>query len=159
MEGIRHLVQCRCILPHLRDKKPAIFHQFVVFSLIDDDDKVVPKQVECNNCGIVHLVTEIGKSKILNSELISSQISIEDIEVSIPQNIATILKSYNADIPTWEEVQYLLENSKSGYVVLKKATLKIDDIEDSVHTGKIMRIENGSVKIESFTRQNYLEQK
>lgn len=132
----------------------------MVFSIVDDEDVVIPKQVECNNCGIVHHVEEIGKSKILPSELVGTQVTQDDIEASIPTNIATILKSYEMPLPFWEEVQFLLEQQKAGFVVLKKSSLKIDQNEDDSTSGKILRIfPNGTVKVESFTRNNYLELK
>ena len=64
MNGFKHLVQCHCVLPQFRRRPEPVFHLFVVFSVLGNDDKVEPKYAECNNCGAVHHVTEVGQSEI-----------------------------------------------------------------------------------------------
>jgi len=66
--GVKHLVQCRCVLPQYKSALTPVYHQFVVFSVIDETDSVISKIVQCNNCGILHRIFEVGKSEILSGK-------------------------------------------------------------------------------------------
>jgi hypothetical protein len=130
--------------------KDPVFHKFVVFSVVNDKDEVTPKIVECNNCGAVHKVTELSKSEIVvGKDSIRSSVTVEDIKLSIPENIAGVLKSYNVDLPTWEEVQFSVENGDWG----KEFILTKEEVE-GVTQGKILRLVSppSNIKIESFVR-------
>lgn len=132
-----------------------VFHKFVVFSVINDKDEVIPKIVECNNCGTVHKVTELGKSEIVvGRDSVSSAVSIEDIQLSLPDNISKILKNYKVDLPTWEEVQFSLENDEWG----KEILLTKEEV-DGVTQGKILRLIStpDKIKIESFIREEFID--
>ena len=37
VEGVKHLIQCHCVLPQYRNANPPMFHKFVTFSVVDDD--------------------------------------------------------------------------------------------------------------------------
>lgn len=127
-----------------------MFHKFVVFSVVNDKDEVTPKIVECNNCGAVHKVTELSKSEIVvGKDSVRSSVTVEDIKLSIPENIAGVLKSYNVDLPTWEEVQFSVENGDWG----KEFILTKEEVE-GVTQGKILRLVSPpcNIKIESFVR-------
>ena len=63
--GIKHLVSCHCVLPQFRKMKNPIFHKFVVFSKLENDN-VVPKIAKCNNCGVLHKVIDICKSEFIH---------------------------------------------------------------------------------------------
>ena len=56
------------MLPQFRKSSEPVFHKFVCFSVIDEDDDLVQKFCECNNCGVVY-----------NSEENISIMSIDDI--------------------------------------------------------------------------------
>lgn len=146
--GIKHLIECHCVLPQFRDKKDAIYHKFVVFSEIDDKDNVVVKNAQCNNCGVIHKVIDITKSEIvLGKEASSSLITISDIKLSLPTNVISILETYNVPISTWEEVSWILENNKWGSFVVLDSENKGTEIE-----GKLLRFNSfTSIKIESFS--------
>ena len=148
-----HLIQCRCILPQFRQNKVPIFHKFLVFSVINDTDEVVPKIVQCPNCGILHKVIEINKSDILNGRESSNAIlSIDDIKTSLPNNIISILESYNLELPKWEEVKFVVENGLWGSDVV----LVSEEIE-GMKQGKVLKIKSPTlVKIESFIQSTVL---
>lgn len=111
MKGVKHLIECHCVLPQYRDKPEPIYHQFIVFSAIDDEDNVIPKLAQCNNCGVVHRVTDVSVSEIfLGDDSDAAVMSLEDIRASIPDSIARVLDSYKADVATWEEVAFILEH-------------------------------------------------
>lgn len=146
MEGMKHLIQCHCILPHLRNKKETIFHSFVAFSILDDEGNVIPKDAICNNCGVVHRIVDLCKSEITSKEKSSSIISIDDIKLMIPSDLSNILTNYNCDIATWEQAYFIYSNKKwkSKIVIAKES-------DDSTIKGKILTIVNSKkFLIETF---------
>lgn len=134
--GEKHLIECKCILPQFKKANTPVFHQFPVFSIVNDDDTVKPKFVQCSNCLRVHKVTEISRSEVVpGREAMSSLITIDDIKPSLPEQLVTILEKNNADLPTWEAAQFIYLNGRWGeFVVLAK------DLEGTVRHGKYVRI-------------------
>ena len=134
--GLKHLVTCRCTLPQFKRSPTPPMHQFTVFSVIGDDDKVVPKYAQCNNCGIVHRVTEINKSDIMpGKESSNAIIKVSDIKVSLPARLADILEGNDADLPTWEQAKFIMDNKRWGeFVVLTTES------DEGVRSGKYLRI-------------------
>jgi hypothetical protein len=133
--------------------KDPIFHKFVVFTVVDDDDKVIPKIVHCNNCGVVHSVIDICHSEVVTGrELSISVMTKEDIRACIPENITKLLDTYECDIPVWEEVQFYYETGLSPMpIVLTREEFK------GVSSGKILHMLGGAkIKIESFTREEFV---
>ena len=134
--GQKHLIQCRCILSQFNKLKDPPRHRFVVFSVIDDDDKPVVKFAQCNNCGIIHKVTDVQRSEIVSGrEHMQSIVSIDDIKLSLPEKLVNVLEINKCDLPTWEMAQFLLENKKWGdFVVLNS------EEEGGLRQGKYVRI-------------------
>jgi hypothetical protein len=150
--GMRHLIECNCILPQYSKLRNPIFHKFPVFSVIDEDNKVIEKIVECNNCGIVHKITEIGVSEITRKENMKTARTINDIKYGLPENFAGLLEQHNCDISVWEEVEFNIEEEIwNSFVVLQQ-----EEVDEHIH-GKMMIVKGPSlVKIESFSRSNYI---
>ncbi len=150
MRGQRHLIKCRCVLPQYKGVTNPPVHQFIVFSVINDSDVVKPKYAQCNNCGIIHKVTDICVSEILSGkEAMSSVVKIEDIKLSLPSNLSDILERNNVDIATWEAAQFILENKEWGnFVILAQ------EEESGTRQGKYVRIMSETFfKVESFSRE------
>lgn len=150
MRGQRHLVKCRCVLPQFKGVKNPPVHQFVVFSVVDDDDNVKMKYAQCNNCGIIHKVTDICTSEVISGkETMGSIVKIEDIKLSLPPNLTDILERNNVDIATWEQAQFILENKQWGnFVILAQ------EEESGTRQGKYVRIMSETFfKVESFSRE------
>lgn len=119
-EGIKHLIQCHCVLPQYRTANPPIFHKFVVFSLVEDD-QVKEKIAQCNNCGVLHKIVDQCRSEIIFGKEESSSIrTVEDIELSLPERLAAYLKSQNVDIATWEQVEWVIENAEDVEIVIRR---------------------------------------
>ena len=98
IDGLRHLIECHCILPQFRNRKDPVYHKFVVFS-ITNDDVVQQKLVQCNNCGIVHKVIDFCKSEIVHGiEENKSLRTIDDIKLGITKQLADFLVQQNADL-------------------------------------------------------------
>lgn len=155
-QGFKHLIRCRCILPQFKNLTEPLAHQFVVFSVIDDDDHPIVKFAQCNNCGIVHKVIDICRSEIItNRETMPSLLTIEDIKHNLPQNIVSILEANDVDIATWEAVQFIHDNKRWGeFIVLSS------DIESGTWQGKYLQLLGESLfKVETFTREEFAKAK
>jgi hypothetical protein len=127
-------------------------HQFIVFSVVDESDRTQIKFAQCNNCGVIHKVTDICKSEvILNKEDMGSILTIEDIKSSMPARLVSILELNDADLPTWEAANFIFENKKWGeFVVLST------DFDSGVRQGKYVQILGESMfKVSSFTREEF----
>jgi|TARA_Y100000310_G_scaffold312415_1_gene359699 hypothetical protein len=148
MHGLKHIIECRCILPTLKNKEDPPLHQFVVFSVIDDDDKVCEKYAQCNNCGVVHKVYDLCKSEILASkEELKSALTIEDIKFTLPEAVAGILENYECDLPTYEHVKFMYDFNITG-----EFTILTKEQDESRVEGKILRYKEGKTfSIEPFT--------
>jgi len=119
-QGIKHLIECNCILPQYRNVNPPLYHKFVVFSIVEDDN-VKQKIAQCNNCGILHKIEDICKSTIMHGSEDGSVIrTIEEISASLPLQLQSILKSNNCDIATYEQVEFNLENEIDEEIILQK---------------------------------------
>lgn len=155
MQGMKHLIQCHCILPQYRNRKDPFFHKFIVFSVIDNNDNAIIKFCHCNNCGVVHKVYDLCQSEIVvGKESSLSIMTREDIKSSIPANIAKILETYDCDLPLWEEAQFYYESeTNSPGIVLTKEAFK------GTVSGKILYMLGSSkIKIETFTRDEILDE-
>ena len=149
LEGIRHLIECHCVLPQYRNANPPVYHKFVVFSVADDD--VIQKKLsQCNNCGILHKIIDFCKSEIAHGlEEGNSLRTIEDIKLGIPEKLSTFLTQQNVDISLWEYVEFILDNKQEKEIILKK------EQKDEVTQLKILHIkEDGTFKIKNETRQD-----
>ena len=98
--GVKHLVQCHCILPQYRKQKDPTFHKFPVFSVIDESDTAVVKYAECNNCGAAHKVYDVCKSEIVTGkDEVRSSPRVEDFKFSLPNDLYELLIHYKKEIP------------------------------------------------------------
>lgn len=148
-KGIKHLIQCHCILPQYRNKKNPTFHQFVVFSTLDTEtDAVEPTFAECNNCGIVHKIIDICKSEIVTGrEDLRSQLSITDFNHSLPSSLFELLQSYDRTLPDYQHAQFILEHDTWGdHIILTK-----EEVDDYVQGKLVKFISQDKFRVESYT--------
>jgi hypothetical protein len=147
MQGVKHLIGCRCILPTLKNRDDAPLHQFVVFSIINNEDKLLEKMVNCNNCGVVHNVTGLCESKIVDGkELSSAVMTVEDIAMMLPDGVTNILKTYEKALPDYEHARFILDNEKTGEFI----SLTSEIIEDK-KAGKVLHYQGqGKFIIEPY---------
>ena len=132
--GIKHLIHCHCVLPQYRNANPVVYHQFIVFSEIDDSDTVKPKYSQCNNCGVVHKIIDICKSEIVTGrDEIRSILTIDDIKLTMPADLAHLLETYDCDLSTYENAKYILDHEKWG----DKLVLIRENVNDET-TGKVL---------------------
>lgn len=147
MNGVKHLVDCNCILPQMRGKTPPVFHSFVVFSIENDEGQILEKFAQCNNCGIIHRVYDICKSELIKREQHPMIQTFSDISLSIPSELSSILTTYKCDIATWEHVQFIYSNEKWG-----EFTIVSREYENGITNGKRLIIEGpAKFRIEPIT--------
>lgn len=144
-------MECHCILPQYRAKtfEETVFHKFIVFSVIDNNDKVISKLVNCNNCGATHRVFDIRKSEIVTGkEDVKSVMDIEDFRLSLPSQLFDVLKSYDLEIHDFEYSQFIIDNKEWGTsLVLSK-----EEVGEKME-GKILKfLGPEKFRIESFAR-------
>ena len=137
MSGQRHLIECHCILPIYKDRTPAFYHKFAVYSILNEKTgKVVPKYVNCNNCGVTHLVEEFCKSEIkLGKEDIKSVRDIKEVSLSLPEKLVKILESYNSTIDIYEELEDVIDNND-----FPRTTVLKREIIDEKYQLKVLEI-------------------
>ena len=125
----------------------------MVFSVINDDDTIATKFVQCNNCGLIHKIIDICKSEILSGkENSASVMTIDEIKVSLPKNLIDILERSNVDISIYEQAQFILENKRWGDVILLTA-----EEDGGIRHGKYVRILGETFfKVDNFSRQEIL---
>ncbi len=147
--GQKHAIKCRCILPQFKKRNKPIFHEFVVFSKIENQ-KFVESFEQCNNCGIIHKVYDFCKSEIVEGqENIRTLRTIDDISLGLDQDLVSLLKSSNADIATFKEVEFIFENN----IYNKKILLEKENVDDYV-VGKFLTfLESGRFRVEPFNYQ------
>tara|TARA_R110000851_G_scaffold107051_1_gene227013 strand:+ start:3946 stop:4404 length:459 start_codon:yes stop_codon:yes gene_type:complete len=149
MDCIKHLVECHCKLPQYRSNVNAPYHQFVVFSAIDNSETVIPKHAACNNCGVVHNIFDIAKSEILLGQETGAVMEKDDVGIMLPDSLKNILTSYNCGVPDWEHVLFVLQNEKFPESII------IDrNIENDIVSGKLLLISgHGKYNIQPFSRK------
>ncbi len=146
MTGIKHIVECHCVLPQYVGSKNPVYHKFVVFSTIDDSDTVIPKYAQCNNCGVVHKIIDICKSEIYaGKDELGALPNKDDISYSLPKHVLEVLQNYECSLPDYEHAKFICDHSRWGETL----TLSKELLKDEV-TGKFMVIKSDRVVIESF---------
>ena len=155
-EHIKHLIECQCTLNIFKNKTKTVFHQFKVFSEIDENDKFKEKYVMCNNCDILHRVFEVCKSEIKwgNENLKSLVTTKEDIKFNLEsknqEKLVLELEKNNIDLCEWEYAEYLIENNKEGQIILNK-----NEIDNNI-VYNVLYIKGESFSIKKEIQQRFL---
>ena len=150
MKGLKHLVECHCVLPQYRKQENPPYHRFVVFSLIDDADTVIAKHARCNNCGVIHNVVDVCKSEILLGQEIGAVMTIEDCGMMLPSGVKQMLETYGCEVPDWEHALYILQNEKwDDFIIMNREETEQGDL-----TGKILKfLGPGNYRLEPFLQK------
>lgn len=146
LEGIKHQVECNCILPQFIMRQPPIFHKFNVFSIIEETGNIRPSHAQCNNCDAIHKIMEVNKSRQLSKEESKLLPNLDEVKLSIPEAIRKIIESYKVDMATWQEAEFIFENEKWG-----RSIILFKEEDDGKTIGKYVVILGKSLfKIEKF---------
>lgn len=144
MNYITHLIECSCILPLYSKSEKPIYHKFPVFSTLNEKEELEEKYVACNNCDVIHKVTDFCSSEVMTDTsnyrgLVTTK---EDLEHSLNDKIISILIKNDCEVDVWEKLDFLFENNISDHVVISKK------YEESSVICQIIYIESdGSYKI------------
>lgn len=146
-ELIKHLVKCRCILPQFKSSEKPIFHKFVVASIVEND-AVVEKIVQCNNCGVLHRVSDLCVSEIVEmSDSSSVCASIDDAKLLLPTQIVSVLESIDAPLFVWEEAKFVVDEKKfdheveiSSETIGQRRTRKLMKIHPDMHLELLTKV-------------------
>ena len=150
MKGIKHLIECHCVMPqYRRDPKPK-YHSFVVFSLIDESDTIITKHARCNNCGVIHNVIDVCKSEILAGQEVGAVMTTQDCALMLPSGVKQMLEAYNCEVPDWEHALYILQNEKWGdFIIIHREETEQGDL-----TGKLLKFNGpGNYRLEPFMQK------
>lgn len=144
MNYITHLIECSCILPLYSKSEKPIYHKFPVFSTLNEKEELEEKYVACNNCDVIHKVTDFCSSEVMTDTsnyrgLVTTK---EDLEHSLNDKIISVLIKNDCEVDVWEKLDFLFENNISDHVVISKK------YEESSIICQIIYIESdGSYKI------------
>jgi len=144
MKGIKHLIQCHCVLPQFRKREEKVFHKIEVFSVLEDEDSIKEKFVVCDNCGVVHKVFDFCRSEIqTNHESITSVRTIPEIKMSLDQNVCDLLEKNNCHVSTWENVEFIIDNDIFDFPV----TINRETVKGKTNVKLLSLKKNGKFKI------------
>jgi len=152
--GYKHLIECHCVLPQYRKSDNPVFHQFPVFSEIDDAGVVVPKVVQCNNCGAVHRVVDMCVSEIaLGKDEAKNVLTKRDVSFSLPKDVVSLLEEYQLDVADYEAAKFFIENELWG----RSIVLSRENDKDGT-SGKILTfVSRDRFKVEPFFDRRFVE--
>ena len=151
-KGIKHNIQCLCVLPQYRKQVNPPNHEFVVFSVIGEADVMEEKYAQCNNCGVIHKVIDLCKSEIATDRAEISFLTVEDIKMMLPSPVVNTMSNYDCDLPTWEKALFVINESKWGEFII----LERNQVEEGFE-GKLLRFkEENRYMIEPFIDRRVL---
>lgn len=154
-EYVKHLIQCKCVLLQYKNIPNPPLHKFVVFSEIDENGLVIPNIAQCQNCGAVHKVKEVGVSEILRKEDAPTLLTIDEIKSSLSKNILEALSGYNLELHQWMEIKWIFENEAWGRIVILTK-----DSADGLITGKYIQILGQNLwRFNNFIREESIAEK
>ena len=145
-KGIKHNIQCLCVLPQFRKKKNPPSHEFVVFSVIDEADVLEEKYAQCNTCGVIHKIIDICKSEIATGRAEISILTEDDIKMMLPSPVVNTMENYKCSLPSWEKALFIVTEKKWGeFIMLERNTI------DEGFEGKLLRFkQENKYMIEPF---------
>ena len=93
MNGIKHLIECQCILPQFKKRENPPYHKFVVFSIIDDVDEVLEKFAQSP----MSCLERIEKLEQLRALEIGNKISVSIVQsatigIDVPEDLLKLQK-------------------------------------------------------------------
>ena len=151
MKGAKHLVQCHCVLPQFRGADPPVFHRFVVFSVIDGEDRVVEKVVKCPSCDALHRVTELGQSEIIHGrDGSASAMDVEDIKSQLPTSLVSVLERHKVDEATYEQALFYVNTYNTDDPIV----LAREKMDGRTSVKALWLRPDRSLRIETMVRQD-----
>ncbi|MBT6808534.1 MAG: hypothetical protein HOA52_03480 [Flavobacteriales bacterium] len=121
MSGVKHLIECHCVLAIYKSSQKIINHKFPVYTKIDSDGKVITKLAKCNNCDTLHEVYDICRSEIkFGKDQTAVTLTKEDIGYMLSDRLVDLLTKTDVDISVWEHVLDIVEEKRWGETIVIK---------------------------------------
>ena len=154
MTGIKHHIECHCVLPQYRNVKRPIYFGFNAFSEMDEGNSVCLKFLQCPNCGVIHRVYDLCKSEILAGKDESAIVrSLSDVKLSIPENFVELLETHNCEFADYEKLEFILDNELWTDRVLLSM-----DFDENNRIGKMLTFSNkGKPRVEPFMSKELID--
>lgn len=120
---IYHTIQCTCIVNQFKRRTNPPLHEFFVFSVIENDI-LYESFVACNNCGLIHKVTDLNTSTITGKEDSPRVKQLDDIKLMIPKNVIEIIAKYDLPKHIYEHILYIYEEKAWGERILLQSEIE-----------------------------------
>ena len=136
------------MLPQYKNREEIVFHQFAVFSVLDEEsDTIEVKFSACNNCGAVHKIVDICKTEILTGkDEVPTQLNKEDFKFSLPTDLYELLGTYHREIADFEHAQFILEQESWGeHIILSR-----EELDDMIQGKLVKFLSSDRFRIESY---------
>ena len=145
--GIKHLVECHCILPQFKKKDPPIYHKFTVYSrIVEKSEKIETKFIQCNNCNTLHKIIDLCRSEIVTGkDEYASGLTIEDMSHQLDSKLSNLLSVNNCDYATWEHVIDIIEDERWG----EQVVIKREVVDEKQHVKVLKILSENKIRIKS----------
>lgn len=145
------------MLPQYKNSAEPVFHQFVVFSVLGDDDTLTAKYVNCNNCGATHKVVDLCQSEIvIGKEESNSAMKITDFKIMLPSSVYDLLVQYSRELADFEHANFILDEEQWDSTIV----LSREDMNGDLVQGKLLRfVSKDKFRMESYSYQEFFESK
>ena len=154
MPGIKHLIECHCTLKIYDRSNNLLNHKFPVYSKLNEDGSVIKKLVKCNNCDALHKIIDICRSELVpGKDETSITSSLEEIMISLPERLVSILANLKCDISTYEHCLDIIEEERWG----ENVVLRRDIIEEKENVKLLTINSETKYKIQTKIINNILE--
>lgn len=147
IRGIKHLIECHCILPQFKKKDPPVYHKFTVYSrMVGESDSLETKFVQCNNCNTLHKIVDLCRSEIVvGKDEYSSGLTIEDMSYQLDSKLSNLLSVNNCDYATWEHVIDIIDEERWGESVV----IKREIVDEKQHLKVLKILSEDKIRINS----------
>jgi len=144
--GIKHLIECHCELPIYRNRAEILYHKILVYSKFDDQGKIIEKIVSCENCSTLHKVYDICRSDIIKGgkDENKAEVTIEELEIQLPDKISKILEKNNCSLPIYEELIDAIEQNVTSHDIIISR-----EVIEGKYQVKILNIDKNKFKIKN----------
>jgi hypothetical protein len=150
--GIKHLIECHCTLKIYEGSDNHVYHKFPVYTQLDKDGKVIERLAQCNHCNTIHKIYDVCKSDIIRSgkDDHNTALSKDDISYQLSDKINNVLRRYNCDISTWEQVLDYCEKEYWNQQIILNREL----IEGKYHVKIMTLLSSEKIKIQNKIIEN-----
>lgn len=143
IQGILFDIQCRCVLPQMRNRTTPEFFKFPAFVAVDDVGAINPTYAQCPFCGATYNVVDTNKAILIDTKLAKIE-NVKDIQQTLYPEIIDIFSSYDLSLAQWQKIRFIIQNKlweKENQISTMDNVIIIrtEQLEDKIN-GKRIRI-------------------